>query len=362
MPEACVRIPCRQIKLQCFFRKISFQTMAEIIYPFDRTIPAEAPFVIAPDVVWLRMPLPYVLNHVNVWLLKDGDGWCAIDTGATCAAGIQVWENCLRTYRLVKQVVTHAHPDHAGMAGWLEKKTGASLWMTHGGYLSALARLNQWGNYSVGAMVRLFRMHGLDEKRLDMLASYEGVYRRDCPFLPVTFHGLRDGGNMVIGDDVCEVMTGYGHAVEHASLYCRKKKLLVAGDMLLPSIITNIPVAPANPEDDPLQDFLDSIRRYRSLPDDVLVLPAHGRPFKGIHARLDFLESYHRLRTEKVLSVCQKACTARDIVPVLFEKGMDEIHQCMFAMGESIAYLNHLEKQGKLARQEQEGMIRFVKV
>lgn len=344
-----------------FFRKF-FRTMSEITYPFGKTVPTRDAAIIVPNVAWLRMPLPYVLNHVNIWLIKDSDGWCAVDTGATCAVGIQVWENSLRTYRLVKQVVTHAHPDHAGMAGWLEKKTGASLWMTHGGYLSALARLNQWGNYSVGAMVHLFRMHGLDEKRLDMLASYEGAYRRDCPFLPATFHGLRDGSDMVIGDDVWEVMTGYGHAVEHASFYCRKKKLLLAGDMLLPSIITNIPVAPANPEDDPLQDFLDSIRRYRDLPDDVLVLPAHGRPFTGIQARLDFLESYHRSRIGKVLSVCSIACTARDIVPVLFEKGMDEVHQCMFAMGESIAYLNHLEKQGKLARQEREGEIRFVKV
>ena len=183
-----------------FFRKF-FRTMSEITYPFGKTVPTRDAAIIVPDVAWLRMPLPYVLNHVNIWLIKDSDGWCAVDTGATCAVGIQVWENSLRTYRLVKQVVTHAHPDHAGMAGWLEKKTGASLWMTHGGYLSALARLNQWGNYSVGAMVHLFRMHGLDEERLDMLASYEGVYRRDCPFLPATFHGLRDGSDMVIGDD-----------------------------------------------------------------------------------------------------------------------------------------------------------------
>ena len=336
--------------------------MAEITYPFNKTVPAEAPLVIAPDLVWLRMPLPYILNHVNIWLLKDRDGWCAVDTGATWAAGIQVWENCLRAYRLVRQIVTHAHPDHAGLSGWLEKKTGASLWMTHGGYLSALARLNRWDNYSVAGMVHLFCMHGLDEARQDMLASYEGGYRRDCPFLPATFHGLRDGATVMIGHDVWEVITGYGHAVEHASLYCAERKLLVSGDMLLPGIATNIPVAAANPEDDPIQDFLDSIRRYRRLPDDVLVLPAHGRPFTGLHARLDFLETYHRMRAEKVLSVCRKACTAYAIALVLFEKGMDEVHQCMFAMGESIAYLNYLEKQGKLIRQEQDGVIRFVRI
>ncbi len=336
--------------------------MSEITYPFGETVPTEKPAIIVPDVAWLRMPLPYVLNHVNIWLLRDQDGWCAVDTGATWEIGRRRWEDCLPAYRLVKQVVTHAHPDHIGQAGWLEDKTGAPLWITHGSYLAALVRWNQWGNYSVRAMCDFFRHHGLDEMRLGKLAKHEGAYRRDCPSLPATFHGLRDGGYIVIGHYRWEVMTGYGHAVEHASLYCPERKLLVSGDMLLPSIATNIPVAAVNPEDDPMQDFLDSIRRYRRLPDDVLVLPAHGRPFTGLHARLDFLENYHRLRADKVLSICRKACTAYEIAPVLFEKGMDEVHQCMFAMGESLAYLNYLEKRGKLERQEQNGVTRFVRI
>lgn len=336
--------------------------MTEITYPFDKTVPADVPVIIVPEVRWMRMPLPFVLNHVNIWLLEDEGGWCAVDTGVAWNTGRMVWEKCLSVYPLARQVVTHYHPDHIGLAGWLEKRTGASLWITQGEYLTALARRNRLETCSVEAMIHLFKLHGLDSSRVEALKMYGDMYEQGCPVLPSTFRCIRDGDRIMVGSNEWEVIVGYGHSAEHASFYCRQLNILISGDMLLPSISTNIPVMASTPLGNPLKDFLVSIRRYLDLPDDTLVLPSHGRPFRGIHARVRFLEEHHRKRCEAVLAACVVPHTACDILPVLFEREIMDAHQCIFAMGESIAHLNYLENLGRLKRQEQKGTIRFVAV
>ena len=240
------------------------------------------------------------------------------------------------------------------------RKNGGSLVDTQGEYLSALAYRNQSGNYSVDATIRLFESHGLDNPRLEALRERGNAYANGCPLIPATFHRLRNGEFIHIGEHVWEVIVGYGHAVEHASFYCRKLNVLISGDMLLPSISTNIPVMASSPEGNPLKDFLDSIREYRKLPEDTLVLPSHGRPFIGIHSRVGFLEEHHRKRCEAVLSACSVPRTACEILPILFEKDITDAHQCLFAMGEAIAHLNYLEKQHKLEKREKNRRIRFV--
>lgn len=336
--------------------------MTEITYPFDKTIPGEVPAIITPEVHWLRMPLPFVLNHVNIWLLRDKNGWCTVDTGVSWETGRSVWDKCLLHYPLVRQLVTHYHPDHIGLAGWLEQKTNAPLWITRGEYLTALARRNQLKNYSVDAMIQLFALHGLDDFRIQALRARGDIYGQGCPVLPSVYHGIRDGDRITIGSNEWEVIVGYGHAVEHASFYCPEQNILISGDMLLPSISTNIPVMATNPLDDPLGDFLVSIRRFLDLPADTLVLPSHGRPFRGIHARVGFLEEHHRNRCHAVLTTCEVPRTACEILPVLFEREIVDAHQCVFAMGESIAHLNYLEKRRKLKRVDQGDAIRFVSV
>lgn len=336
--------------------------MTAIRYPFGTIVPTETAVKITPEILWIRMPLPFMLNHVNVWLLKEASGWCAVDTGVSWDGGKACWEKHLEKHRLARQVVTHYHPDHIGLSGWLEEKTGASLWITQGEYLSALAYRNQSGNHSVDATIRLFESHGLDNPRLEALRERGNAYANGCPLIPATFHRLRDGEFIHIGEHVWEVIVGYGHAVEHASFYCRKLNVLVSGDMLLPSISTNVPVMASNPEGNPLKDFLDSIRRYCKLPEDTLVLPSHGRPFVGIHSRVSFLEEHHRKRCEAVLSACSVPRTACEILPILFEREITDAHQCLFAMGEAIAHLSYLEKQHKLEKREENRRIRFVAV
>ncbi|MBR6000534.1 MAG: MBL fold metallo-hydrolase [Oxalobacter sp.] len=334
--------------------------MHPIHYPFGKTIPADGQIsAIRPDVLWLRMPLPFVLNHVNIWLLKDGDGWSCVDTGVTWDKSKTIWEKVLENHPLSRQIVTHSHPDHVGLSGWLNAKTAAPLWMTQGEYLTALAHIHQIGNYSVDAMLALFKRHGLDEIRLAALKRRGNAMSVGCPILPKTYDTIREGCRFAIGTHEWEVIIGYGHAYEHASLYCADLGIMISGDMLLPSISTNVPVSTCYPNGNPLKDFLDSIRKFRYLPPDTLVLPSHGRPFIGIQQRVDFLEKHHQTRCDLVLSLCEQPQTACSIMTPLFDREINDAHQCQFAMGEAIAHLNYLEQQSLIAPFEKDSVCYF---
>lgn len=337
--------------------------MSELSFPFDRQMPeVAATMEVAPGVQWLRMPLPFALNHVNLWLIADGEGWCAVDTGLTWDPIKEAWDKLLPKYPLSRVLVTHYHPDHIGLAGWLEQKTGAGLWTTQGEYTGALSFAEEAGSYSVDAMLEMFRYHGLERKRLDALKMRANVYRQGFPIIPPTYRRLFDNQTVRIGGNDWRVIIGYGHAMEHISLYSEALKVLISGDMLLPSISTNIPVIAANPRGNPLQYFLDSIQRYRDLPEDTLVLPSHGRPFKGINARVDQLEEHHKNRCNVLLAAAKTPKTACELLPALFDRDVTDTHQSMFAMSETIAHLNYLEEQGRLKRIEEDGIARFVSI
>ena len=146
----------------------------------------------------------------------------------------------------------------------------------------------------------------------------------------------------------------------HIAIQSERDGLLISGDMLLPSISTNISVYEMEPEGDPLGLFLDSIKEMLALPADTLALPSHGRPFTGIHARIRQLERHHEDRLAEVMQACTQApSSAADMLPVLFKRPLD-LHQTTFAMGEAIAHLNHLWHRGELSRkQDQAGVWRF---
>ncbi len=339
--------------------------MSELSFPFDRKVPEFGETMeVAPGVLWHRMPLPFALNHVNLWLLKEGDGWCAIDTGLTTDPIKAIWEKLLPQYPLKRQIVTHYHPDHIGLSGWLEQKTGAPMWTTQGEYTGALCFAEEAGSYCVDGMIDMFRHHGLDRKRLDALKMRANVYRQGFPIIPPTYHRLFDNQVFKIDDHDWRVIVGYGHAMEHISLYSKSLKVLISGDMLLPSISTNIPVIAANPLGNPLQYFLDSIQRFRELPEDTLVLPSHGRPFRGINTRVDQLEEHHKNRCNVLLAAAPTPKTACELLPFLFDRDVTDTHQSMFAMSETIAHLNYLEEQGRLRREvgAEDGVARFTAI
>lgn len=321
---------------------------------------------VAPGVHWLRMPLPFALDHINLWLLEDGDGWTMVDCGVNQPATIELWERFFATVAeprpVTRLVVTHYHADHVGLAGWHSRRWSAPLWMTEGEYLTSLALYYETPGHHRGSMFDLFRAHGLSESRLEGMKPFSGAYRRLITELPHTFRRIMPNEDLSIGGRLWRVLPGYGHAPEHASLYCPSLGVMIAGDMMLPRISTNVSVRPVEPDGNPLARFLESIDRFTALPVDTLVLPSHGLPFRGLHGRIGQLQRHHAERLDDLLAACTEPCSATDLVPVLFRRPLDD-RGWYFAMGECIAHLNCLMHAGKLRRQQSsDSVLRFVAV
>jgi glyoxylase-like metal-dependent hydrolase (beta-lactamase superfamily II) len=329
-------------------------------FPFAELPAIGTTLEVASGIRWLRMPLPFALDHINLWLLADGADWTAVDTGLATDVTKDAWRRLLASHPLNRLIVTHFHPDHLGLAAWLQQATGAPLSMSQGEYQAAQLIQAQVGPYSLQAMLTFFGRHGLHDSMLNALAERGNAYRLGVPEIPPTYHRLRDGECMQIDGREWRVIVGYGHAPEHVSLYCANLGVLISGDMLLPKISTNVPLVAPMPNDNPLADFLESIELLTTLPDDTLVLPSHGQPFRGIHSRVETLRQHHRERCAVVLEACTGPKTAAELIPVLFDRPINDPHQCMFAMGEALAHLNYLEHRRHVRRIEENGISRFV--
>ena len=351
----------------------------QLSYPLGDTLPAPGVTLeVAPGVRWLRMGLPFALDHINLWLLRDEidgpggkqQGWTIVDCGITNDATRDAWEqifaNELQGLPVLRVVVTHMHPDHMGLAHWLTERWSTPerecrLWISATDY--NVARLASGSTAGIGgnATADFMASHGLlDEESLEKIRARTNYYANMVPKIPERYRRLMDGSVLHVNGHewVCHV--GYGHAPEHMSLHCAELGVLISGDMVLPRISTNVSVMDLEPEADPLTQYLDSLERMRAIPADTLVLPSHGRPFRGLHTRIDQLKSHHDDRFSDVLAACAEAPqSAADLLQVLFKRKLD-LHQTTFAMGESIAHLNALWLAGKLARrQDAHGVMRF---
>lgn len=334
-----------------------------LTYPFPEKPAPGSALEVAPGVWWLRMPLPFVLNHINVWALEDGEGWTLVDTGVHNPATVEAWESVLAGTcggRPVHRVlVTHMHPDHVGMAGWLVRRFGCPLWMSRLEYLTCRVLVADTGREAPEDGVRFYRQAGWSEESLDQYRKRFGGFGRNVFALPERYHRLSDGDRLRIGGHDWEVVVGRGHSPEHACLYCPALKVLISGDQVLPRISSNVSVFPTEPEADPLGDWIESLAEVRRrVPDDVLVLPSHNEPFSGLHARLEQLAQGHERALERLLARVGElgACRAVDVFPALFAREIGSDSQLLsMATGESIAHLNHLRARGRVRRMEKAG-------
>lgn len=334
--------------------------------PLRLSFPHEAPVAsgtvreVAPGVYWLRMPLPFALDHINLWLLRDGDGWTAVDCGVAIAETQGYWDRIFDEVvgpaGLTRVLVTHYHPDHFGNAGWLARRFDAPLWMSESDYLTGHAQYQVQAGLGSDAAARFFAQHGLEPEKVSAIAGRGNSYRKIVSEPPTQFTRILDGDEIAIGEHHWRAIAGYGHAPEHMALYCESLGVLISGDMLLPKISTNVSVWPTEPEGDPLKLFLRSIDRFLEIAPDTLVLPSHGLPFHGAHDRVRTLHGHHRDRLAEVMEACASPVTAKDLLPVLFRRKLD-MHQLFFAMGEAIAHLHYLWHQGKLRRTRDDGGI-----
>jgi glyoxylase-like metal-dependent hydrolase (beta-lactamase superfamily II) len=321
---------------------------------------------IAPGVRWLRMPLPFRLDHVNLWLLEDGDGWTIVDTGLATDDNRAIWQRVFAETlggRPVDRIIlTHFHSDHSGLAGWIADRFGAELWMSDGEWQRSQvfhsARADEWMETVAG----FFTLAGCPD---DIVAAtrrrWASIGDRVTP-LPQRARRIAVGDIIEIGDFAWRVLIGRGHAPEHVSLYCAETGILIAGDQVLPLISPNVSVYPAQPDENPLADFLETIDKFRAnLPDSVIVLPSHKLPFTGLHRRLDELSHHHDDRLARAWEACAAPSTAMEITRALFRPDLDSL-QTSLAVSESLAHLNLLVSRGEVDRGERrDGVLEFLR-
>jgi glyoxylase-like metal-dependent hydrolase (beta-lactamase superfamily II) len=331
--------------------------IAALSFPHGADLPESGTtIVVAPGVKWLRMPLPFALNHINLWLVEDGPGWAVVDTGLAVEPTHAIWERIFATEldgRPVTRVfVTHFHPDHMGNAGWLCRRFGVPLFVTETEWLWARA-LSLDGDDAAfsGEQAPFYRRTGLDAASLEIFAKRGNRYRPGVSPVPRSFRRLADGQEIEIGGRAWHVIVGRGHAPEHACLHCPELGVLISGDQVLPKISPNVGVWPTEPEADPLALYLSSLGKLRgAVPGDVLVLPSHNLPFRGFHTRIEQLLHHHEERLDTLEKACARPHTAAELVPVLFKRELDS-HQLGFAVGETLAHLQRLRYAGRIRRE-----------
>ena len=329
-------------------------------YPWGADLPPRGGAIeLAAGIKWVRMPLPFALDHINLWLLRDRiddrEGWTVVDTCIDHPEPRADWEQVfaheLDGLPILRVLVTHMHPDHVGLAHWLCERWAAPLWMSGTDYQAARYAAQVVNSFGGERLADYFASHGMaDASDLEQIRNRKSYYRGLVPALPPSYARLLDGTPVHIGGHVWRCIVGYGHAPEHMALYCEQLNVLISGDMVLPRISTNVSVYEMEPEADALTLFLDSIDRFKPLPADVLVLPSHGKPFTGLHARIQQLHDHHRDRLDEVMAVArQRPVCAYDVLPVLFKRPLD-LHQTTFALGEAVAHLHRLWFSGRLRR------------
>jgi len=342
----------------------------ELQYPLGDAVPALGSTMdVAPGVRWLRMGLPFALDHINLWLLRDQhdgiEGWTIVDCGisndATRAAWEQVFAEHLDGMPVLRVIVTHMHPDHIGLAHWLTERWQCRMWTSATDFNAARMASQSTTGFGGERSAAFFFSHGLtDPAAIAKVRGRSNYYAGMVPRVPDSYRRLMDGMTLPIGGHAWRCIAGYGHAPEHIALHAPALNVLISGDMVLPRISTNVSVYDLEPESDPLALFLTSLTRFDALPADTLVLPSHGKPFTGLHARTRQLHQHHDERLADVMAACaEQPRHAADLLPVLFRRQLD-LHQTTFAMGESVAHLHALWHAGKLVRRaDADGVWRF---
>ena len=335
-------------------------------YPFGRTVPEPGGFLeIRPGIFWLRVPLPGRLDHINLWLLDAGESWVLVDTGLAWPEARQAWNRLasglVRDKPASRIIVTHFHPDHVGLAGYLGGKFGAELAMTRMTAERTRFLLDAENDDWRETVLAFCRLHGIgpEEQYLSFITGQR--YRTAVSRLPETVTFLDHDRPIAIGEHEWQPLVVCGHAEDHLALFSPALKLLISGDQVLPTITSNVGLHINNEDRDALDEYLASMGRFEQLPEDTLVLPSHGRVFTGLYNRIAAINHSHDKQLEKVHALCETPGCAWDLSPKLFSRPLDEFNRIM-AFGETLAHLEYLHNRGKLAKEMRNGTCYYAQV
>ena len=298
---------------------------------------------------WLYMPLPFALDHVNLWVIgADTDTSLLIDTGINSAKTKEFWSTIFETVpRPDRLLVTHYHPDHAGLSHWFQENYDTEVFMSAKELALVEAAFSESDESFSGLQKAWYQQQGLGGQQLEDSAIEGNSYRAIVSGIPAVKNILCNGQTIEAGDTQWTIITGGGHSPEQIALYSPDLNVLVAADQILPKITPNISLSWYKKDSDPLAEFLASFSSFEHLPEDVVVLPSHGLPFTGLHQRMAVLEAHHKERLEALLGATATEKTPAELLPVLFTRELDP-RQMMFAMGECVAHLRYLQNRGEL--------------
>jgi glyoxylase-like metal-dependent hydrolase (beta-lactamase superfamily II) len=330
----------------------NMESKVDYIFGDKLPVPLE-PIEVAEGILWFRLPMPIALDHINIYLLDDGDSWVLIDTGLADTKSIEIWTNILKKYlskRPIQKIIgTHFHPDHVGLAGWLIERTDAEFWMTQIEWLSARQAYLTVDSGASQAMSTFYQKANL---KPDLIKIYDDIgndYRSMVTPIPLEYDRIEHSTLFKIGDRIWKPVFGSGHSPDHVSFYCEKDRIMLGGDMLLPRITPIIAVWWQEPNADPLEGYIEFLKTLGYIGSDALILPAHNRPYKELQTRVADLISHHNERLEITYEACKNENSAEAIMQELFIRKLDPF-QTRFAIGETIAHINNLIKKGTLRR------------
>ncbi|MFX0546812.1 MBL fold metallo-hydrolase [Roseovarius sp. S1116L3] len=333
------------------------ETQAEggIRYPWPDPPEEGTATEVAPDVLWMRLPLPMALDHVNIYALEDGDGWTVVDTGIHSRRGIALWEALmagpLKGRPVQRVIVTHHHPDHVGMAGWLMERFGAELITTRTAWLMARMLILDAEERPTPQALKYWRSAGMDPQiYAERKDARPFNFADSCAPLPVGYTRLQEGDTLRAAGRTWDVRIGNGHAPEHLTLWSRDCNLVLAGDQILPSISPNLGVYPTEPEADPVAEWLEACGRLADhARADHLVLGGHKLPFTGLPVRMRQLIENHHGALVRLEAHLERPRTAAECFAPLFKRRIDAGTYGL-ALVEAVAHLNHLHKLGRITR------------
>ena len=358
--------------------------LSNLRFPFpDAPAPGERISVL-PGLDWVRLPLPFALDHVNCWYLygegggssisgesrddggrgtggrigRDDGGDVLIDSGLNTPAIHACWQAIFKSQPLPQQLlVTHFHPDHSGLAGWFAEK-GVRVISSEIEMDIARRIYAQSDAENVERQLAWYQQHGIPEQALAKASQRGNTFRKGTVKPPQQLRYVRASDKLTFAGQEYEVLTGRGHAPDMIMLYSESQKLLIAADQILPSISPNISLMPGLPSADPLADFLSDLDGLLKLPEETLVLPSHGLPFYGLRERIKALQLHHEERLEQIHAALGEPTTACALFPVLFSRELDA-QQLYFALGETVAHLQYLKNQSLVESEERAGVMYF---
>ena len=325
---------------------------AELEYPFAEPPASGKTMEVADGVLWLRMPLPFRLDHINLYLLRDGDGWTIVDTGIRGRETRDIWETLITDLigeaPVNRIIATHMHPDHVGQAGWLTRRFKTQLWMSRTEFfMCKMLAVDGPADIPEDAL-HFYQQAGFDAHQVEYYQQRFGRFGAMIETLPAGYRRLEDREQVDIDGTPWEVVVGRGHSPEHACLYSPERGVLLSGDQVLPRISSNVSVFPTEPAANPLHEWLASCVAIRArLPNHLLVLPSHNLPFKGLHERLTALIDGHVEGLIALHALCARPQRVIDVFPALFKRAIND-ESMMLATGESRAHINYLLALGAL--------------